>query len=98
MDFTFEAIEKLFRGTSFNTSPALDASVSQDAPGLIFEIEAKRGAYLDHKLKLTTFEDEAELLLPNRTKYKVIGVEREAEFESDMGATKYRTIIRVRQL
>lgn len=87
-----------FQSTSFSILPALDASLDKRTAGLLFEVRAKRGAYLDHAKGLSTRDDEYELLLPRSTRYRVLGVLRRVTFEDDYERRAYRTVVQVEQL
>lgn len=83
-----------FQSTSFNVDPALDASLSKKSPGIIFEIAAKKGAFLNGVSK---YDDENELLLSRKTKYRIVKVIRSAKF-SRMDSDVERTVIQVEQM
>lgn len=83
-----------YQSTSLNVDPALDASLSRKSPGVVFEIDAHAGAYLQ---PLTQFEDERELLLARDTTYQVTGVEPKVYFERDSGSIVTRAVVHLRQ-
>lgn len=93
---TFEA--KGFQSTSFSILPAMDASMDKRTAGLMFEIRAKHGAYLDHGKGLSTRDDESELLLPRNTRYRVARVLRKVVFEDDYERKAERVVVQVEQL
>jgi hypothetical protein len=85
-----------FQSTSFRVNPALDASVSKTSPGVVFEIRAKRGGYLAPPL--TAYDDEAELLLGEATRYRVVKVLPDVAFERDEDVVVRRTVVELEQL
>jgi hypothetical protein len=85
-----------FQSTSFRVNPALDASVSKTSPGIVFEIRAKRGGYLAPPL--TAYDDEAELLLGEATRYRVVKVLPDVAFERDEDVVVRRTVVELEQL
>jgi hypothetical protein len=89
---------KGFQSTSFHIEPAWDASLEKNTPGLMFEIHAKRGAYLDHATGLSTRDDEYELLLPRETRYRVNRVLPHVKFETLDIDERYMTVVQVEQL
>jgi hypothetical protein len=90
-----------YQSTARNIEPALDASHTRTRPGVVFEIKAKKGLSLKG-LQSEMVNDEAEVLLPRSTRYRVGMVERRRGFEViDAGGyerTSYRTVIVVEQL
>jgi len=84
-----------FQSTSFKIEPALAGSVSKRSPGIIFEIKARRGAYLTG---LSRYDDEDELLLPRKTKYRVVKVIRSAKFTTYDDSDSVRAIVQVEQI
>lgn len=86
-----------FQSTSFYVEPALDASLGREAPGIIFKIQAKRGAHLNPETGLSVRDDEAELLLSRNTSYTVKRVLPSAVFEMLDGDMRTETVIEVEQ-
>ncbi len=84
-----------FASTSTDVTPALDASVSRDAPGVIFEIAPTPGAPLQ---ALTKFDDEYEVLLGRDVTFEVVNIIRRVEFVDSGGDSRYRTVIQVRRV
>ena len=84
-----------FTSTSLRSDAALDASLSTSSPGIVFEIVATRGAYVQ---PVTRFDDEWEILLARGSRFRVVNVIRRATFERDSGATPARTVVQVIQI
>jgi hypothetical protein len=86
-----------FQSTSRDAQPALDASLSRTNPGVIFEIDAKKGLDLTG-LGSKSVDDEREVLLSRFTTYRVDSVVRSEEFETATGNMVTRTVVRVTQI
>lgn len=83
-----------FQSTSFGFLPAVNAAISRTSPGIIFEIRTRSGALLDD---FSVFDDEAELLLGNETRYRVRKVLRRVQFE-DLDNEVERTVVQLEVL
>lgn len=81
-----------FISTSTDVTPALDASVSSDAPGVIFEIAPTTGAPLQ---VITKYDDEFEVLLDRGAVFQVVAVLRRVEFIDSGLDSRYRTVVQV---
>lgn len=84
-----------FASTSTDVTPALDASVNREAPGLIFEIAPTPGAPLQ---AVTKYDDEFEVLLGRDEKFRVVAVHRRVEFWDSGGDSRYRTVVQVERV
>ncbi|MDQ3317855.1 MAG: hypothetical protein M3522_11050 [Actinomycetota bacterium] len=87
-----------FQSTSFSPAPALNAATGRTDPGVIFEIRAKTGVFLDPEEGLTGFDDEDELLQGRAARYRVRGVLREVPFEQEGGETLHRTVVQLEEI
>ena len=83
-----------FQSCSFDPTPALDASLSKESPGLIFEIRATRGAPMQ---SLSAQDDESELLLSDDTTYEVVGMLPQAQFAKGFDSEVPRTVVQLEQ-
>lgn len=81
-----------FASTSTDVTPALDASVSRESPGLIFEIAPTPGAPVQ---AVTKYDDEFEVLLGRGERFRVVAVHRRIEFWDSGGDSRYRTVVQV---
>jgi hypothetical protein len=86
-----------FQSTSLDIQPALDASISRNSPGVVFEINAKQGLNMS-KLAASRVDDEAEVLLSRHTTYRVDSVSRFKTFENAGGDEVQRTVVHVTQI
>jgi hypothetical protein len=86
-----------YQSTARNVDPALDASLSRDSPGIVFEIRANKGLPL-RGVQSRAVDDEDEILLPRTTRYRVRRVIRSREFERSSGAVVRRTVVVVDQV
>lgn len=84
-----------YQSTSVDLPPALMAAVSRTNPGVLFKIQATRGAPLH---MFSNFDDENEFLLSRHTQYRVNRVEPSARLEQLDGSVVYRTVVHVTQL
>ncbi len=86
-----------YQSTSVGTQPALDAALSRTNPGIVCEINAKRGLEVGD-MAAGRVDDEGEVLLSRATKYRVLGVKRRKSFETSGGSTSHRTVVIVEQV
>ncbi len=84
-----------FASTSTDVTPALDASVNREAPGLIFEIAPTPGAPLQ---AITRYDDEFEVLLGRDEEFRVVAVHRRVEFWDSGGDSRFRTVVQVERV
>ncbi len=84
-----------FASTSTDVTPALDASVNREAPGLVFEIAPTPGAPMQ---TVTRYDDEFEVLLGRDEKFRVVAVHRLVEFWDSGGDSRYRTVVQVERV
>jgi hypothetical protein len=81
---------------STDVAAPLDATLSRQSQGVLFEIETRRGAPIND---ISRFDDEFEVILPRNVEYEVVAVERRVEiydFENDR--TDYRTVVQLREI
>lgn len=84
-----------FISTSTDINPALDASLSRTSPGVVFEIAPTSGAPLQ---SLTYFDDEFEVLLSRKARFRVLDVQRKVAFDRGDGVSRYRTVIQLQRI
>ncbi len=84
-----------YQSTSKVTGPALDASLSRTSPGIVFQINAKKGIDLS---KISRLDDEGEILLPRNSRFRISRVERNATFETNDGRSVTRTVVHADQI
>lgn len=88
-----------FQSTSTDVSAPLNAATGKTTPGLMFEILAHNGAPLTALSGETgSFDDEAELLLPRNSRFRVRHVIRRVEFVQDLDHSSWRTVVQLEQL
>jgi SPP1 gp7 family putative phage head morphogenesis protein len=92
--------DKAFMSTSFNLDPALDASAMagymgrEPVPGVLLRIKNGRGLDLSRVASALQFDDEAEVLLPRGSRYRVLRVGREM-VEYSLGVKRQRIVVDV---
>lgn len=90
-----------YTSASFRVAPALDASITRDSPGVIFEIQAQKGLFVGGVPGLT-FDDESEFLMPRGAKFRVDAVIPDGRLSPDLlddrVPARRRVIVKVTQI
>lgn len=87
-----------YQSTSLFTQPALDASLTRETPGIIFEIRTRSTAYLSPDLGTAHYADEAEVLLPRDSRFRVVKVLRDVDFLDTDLEIRRRTVVQLEEL
>lgn len=81
-----------FISTSTDVTPALDAALSRQSPGVVFEILPTRGAPLQ---SVTRYDDEYEFLIDRGQRFRVVDVQSNVEFWDSGGDSRFRTVVQL---
>lgn len=84
-----------FASSSTDVSAPLNHAVSRDTPGVIFEVQARRGAPIS---SLSKYDDEWEVILPRDAQYEVVGVEDALIYDFASDASIRRIIVQLREV
>lgn len=84
-----------FVSTSTDVNPALDASLSRTSPGVVFEIAPTSGAPMQ---QLTYFDDEYEVLVSRKARFRILDVQRKVAFDRGDGQLSYRTVVQLERV
>lgn len=85
-----------YASSSTEVSAPLDAGLSKTNKGVIFEIQARRGAPIN---PVSKFQDEYEIILPRDAVYEVVGIERDVEiYDFTYDRSSRRIVVQLREV
>lgn len=84
-----------FVSTSTDVSAALDASLTRNSPGIIFEIAPTSGAPMQ---PVTRYDDEYEILLSRDKRFRVVGIQQDQTFLDATLTERPRTVVQLQPI